>query len=65
MLARDGELMVRTYVDKTGLNGDVIVRAIDPSTVWEIVTDPEDIENVYYYHQQFATQYQVFFDVNR
>ena len=64
MLARDGELMVRTYVDKTGLNGDVIVRAIDPSTVWEIVTDPEDIENVYYYHQQFATQYQVFFDVN-
>ena len=64
MLTRDGELMVRTFKDKTGMNGDVIVRAMDPSTVWEIITDPEDIEKVYYYHQQYPTQYQVFYNPN-
>ena len=64
MLTRDGELMVRTFKDKTGMNGEVIVRAVDPSTVWEIITDPEDIEKVYYYHQQYPTQYQVFYNPN-
>ena len=32
---------------------------IDPSTVWEIVTDPQDIDNAYYFHQQFPTQWQL------
>ena len=36
------------------------VRAIDPSTVLEIVTDPEDIEKTYYAHVQFPTQYQLY-----
>lgn len=32
---------------------------IDPSTVWEIITAPRDIEQVYYYRQQFPTQWQL------
>ena len=62
--SRDGELMVRIYKDPMGETGDVLVRAIDPSTIWEIVTDPEDIEKVYYYHQQYQTMYQVFYAQN-
>lgn len=36
------------------------VRLIDPSTVWEIVTYPEDITRVLYYQQIFSTQYQIY-----
>jgi hypothetical protein len=32
-------------------------QSIDPSTVWDIITDPDDIEEVYYYHQQYPTAY--------
>lgn len=38
----------------------IIHRSFDPSTVWEIVTDPENIGDVKYYHQQYNTQYQIF-----
>jgi hypothetical protein len=31
----------------------------DASTVWEIVTDPRDIENVFYAYRQFITQWQL------
>lgn len=58
-LSRDGEIMVRKV--KNPLTYDLQVRSVDPSTVWEIVTEPEDIEQVYYFHQQFPTQYQVFY----
>lgn len=58
-LTRDGELMVRKY--KNPISGRIFVRWIDPSTIWEIVTDPEDIERVFYYHQQYPTQYQVLY----
>lgn len=39
--------------------------SIDPSTIWDIITDPEDIDNVYYYYQSFQTAFQQFtgFDV--
>ncbi|HXI01810.1 MAG TPA: hypothetical protein VNI57_01410 [Candidatus Saccharimonadales bacterium] len=36
------------------------LRVWDASTVWEIVTDPQDIETVHYYHRQFPTQWQMF-----
>lgn len=36
------------------------IRFIDPSTCWEIVTFPEDIERVLYYQLVFPTQYQIF-----
>ena len=36
------------------------VRVIDPSTIWEIITYPEDITRVLYYQQIFPTQYQIY-----
>lgn len=36
------------------------IRLLDPSTCWEIVTFPEDIERVLYYQLVFPTQYQIF-----
>ncbi len=43
----------------------ITIKAIHPSTIWDIITEPEDITNVYYYYQSFPTQYQQFtgFDV--
>ena len=35
-------------------------QSIDPSTVWDIITDPDDIDDVYYYHQQYPTAYATF-----
>jgi hypothetical protein len=60
-IARDltwqGEIMLRLY-DKPK-NGYISVRVLDCSTCWEIVTDPEDFEHVYYYHFQWPTPYQI------
>jgi hypothetical protein len=36
------------------------ITSIDPSTIWDIITDPEDIDNVYYYYQSFPTAFQQF-----
>lgn len=36
------------------------IRPIDPSTVWEVVTYPEDIKRVLYLQQVFPTQYQIY-----
>jgi hypothetical protein len=35
-------------------------KSFDPSTIWEIVTDPENISDIAYYHQQYNTQYQLY-----
>lgn len=60
-IARDltwqGEIMLRLY-DKPK-DGYTAVRVLDCSTCWEIVTDPEDFEHVYYYHFQWPTPYQI------
>ena len=34
--------------------------SIDPSTVWDIITNPDDIGEVYYYYQSYPTAYQTF-----
>lgn len=39
-------------------------RGIDSSTIWEIVTNPENCDEVYYYHQQFPTAYQLYTGIN-
>lgn len=36
------------------------IKMIDPSTVWEIITYPEDINRVLAYVQVFPTQYQIY-----
>lgn len=33
---------------------------IDPSTVWDIITDPDNLKDVYYYYQSYPTAYQMF-----
>lgn len=56
MLSVDGELMFK-FTDK---NTALKVEALDTATILEVVTDPEDINQVYYYHQQYATPYNVY-----
>ena len=51
-----GELMLEKKPRPDG----IVHASIDPSTIWEIVTDPENIEDIKYYHQQYPTQYQLF-----
>ncbi len=48
-----GEMMMEFY-DNTPKKGYVDYRMIDPSTVWDIITDVEDIQKIYYYHQQYS-----------
>ena len=56
-LSWQGELFCRFM--PTG-SGSLHARELDGSTVWEIVTNPDDIEEVYYYHQQYQTPYQIY-----
>ena len=57
-----GEVMIRCFTND--ITGALIIREIDPSTVWEIITEPDDIETVYYYHQQYPTAYQMYTPAN-
>jgi hypothetical protein len=50
-----GELFLRYFEQRDGLT----IRSLDPSTIWEIVTNPDDIEDVYYYYQQYVTATQL------
>ncbi len=59
MLTRDGELMIRKF--SNAIEKSIFVRWVDPSTIWEVVTDLEDIERVFYYHQQYPTAFQVLY----
>jgi len=45
-----GEIFLRYFRRPEGL----VVRSLDPSTIWDIVTNPDDIEDVYFYHQQYV-----------
>ncbi len=56
-----GELMTHWEHFSDGMPS---LKHIDPSTVWEIVTEPTDITVVYYYHQQFPTQWQLVYKGN-
>lgn len=53
-----GELMIKKVMGPQGLDHITV----DPSTIWEIVTDPQNITDVKYYHQQYNTQYQIYTD---
>lgn len=55
-LSSFGENMVKKIPSPKG----IIHRSFDPSTIWEIVTDPENIQDIKYYHQQYNTQYQIY-----
>lgn len=52
-----GENFVQKARDRQGMP---IIKLRDASTVWEIVTNPRDIDEVFYYYFQYPTQYQMF-----
>lgn len=54
-----GEQFIRYFQAPWGLK----VRQIDPSTVWEVVADPDDAETEFYLHQQYPTRYQWYVDL--
>lgn len=54
-----GEQFVRYFDVADGLK----VRSLDPSTIWEVVTDPDDCESEFYIHQQYPTRYQWYVDL--
>jgi Phage portal protein, lambda family len=58
-----GELMLEFY-DNDPKKGLTDYRMIDPSTIWEIVTDSEDMQKVFYYHQQYSTPMQQYINDN-
>jgi hypothetical protein len=39
-------------------------QAVDPSTIWDIITEPENIENEFYAYQAYPTQYQIYTGFN-
>ena len=60
MIARDlswgGEQFLR-YFTKGPLT---TVRSLDPASIYDLIADPEDLETVFAYHQQFQTAYQLY-----
>lgn len=54
-----GEQFIRYFDAPYGLK----LRQLDPSTIWEVVTDPDDAETEFYLHQQYPTRYQWFVDL--
>jgi len=57
MLAQNGELFVEFFLNKMN---EPTMRSIDPGTVYEIITEPRDIRQVYGYRLMYQTQYQIF-----
>jgi hypothetical protein len=49
-----GEIFLRYFRLPPGTPGGLAVRSIDPITIWDIITNPDDLEDVYYYHQQYV-----------
>lgn len=54
-----GEQFIRYFDAPWGLK----MRQIDPSVVWEVVTDVDDCENEFYLHCQYPTRYQWYVDL--
>lgn len=52
-----GELFVRYFLAGPG---KLTIRSLDPASIYDLITDPEDVESVYAYHQQFQTPYQLY-----
>lgn len=62
-IARDIEIMGEQFIryfPEPGNPRGLLVRSLDPATIYDIVTDPEDFETVFFYHQQFQTPYQLY-----
>lgn len=49
-----GEIFLRYFRLPPESPAGLAVRSLDPSTIWDIVTNLDDIEDVLYYHQQYV-----------
>lgn len=57
---KDASIMGESFLHDPGSQfGKPSMTLLDPSTVWEIMTNPRNIDDVYYLHRQFPTQYQI------
>ncbi len=59
------ENVSKFWVREYAIYGEIMLNSktwqlIDPSTVWDIITDPDDLKEVYYYYQSYPTAYQMF-----
>jgi hypothetical protein len=54
-----GEQFIR-YFQEPGNPKGLLIRSLDPASIYDIVTDPEDFETVFFYHQQFQAPYQLY-----
>lgn len=54
-----GEQFIRYFPDAGNPKG-LIIRSLDPASIYDVITDPEDFETVYFYHQQFQAPYQLY-----
>jgi hypothetical protein len=52
-----GEMLLRYYEPKPGYT---TLKVLDASSCWEVVTDPEDVDRVFFFHLQYPTPYQTF-----
>jgi hypothetical protein len=62
-IARDVEIMGEQFVRdfaEPGRPRSTLVRSLDPASIYDIITDPEDFETVFFYHQQVQTPYQLY-----
>jgi hypothetical protein len=55
-----GEQMLRYFPAPRNDPRLLIVRQLDPATIYEIVTDQEDLETVFFYHQQFQSRIELY-----
>lgn len=55
-----GEQFLRYFPAPRGDPRLLIIRQLDPATIYEIVTDQEDLETVFFYHQQFQTRMELY-----
>lgn len=53
-----GEIFVRYFKQRT--QRGLLVRSLDPAGIYEIVSDQEDWESVYFYHQQEQERQQLY-----
>ncbi len=60
-LVRDGNLFLR--IMRMG-QGKIAIRLQHPQTLWEIVTDGEDLFNVFWYVQRYQTRVQLYTNNN-
>ena len=64
-LGWQGELMLRwkpAPIEAKGIAALSRIREVDPSGCWEVICNPNDIEEIFAYHFQYATPYNIFTD---